>query len=86
MGPERVSWVGSSDQEASGSQCLLRSTTVKKIQITEGLAAAIHALVDASDAAQRAPADRQAARRAIEQALVVVKLARHEGFGDGTQR
>jgi hypothetical protein len=50
------------------------------------LAAALDALVEASDATERAPTDPQAARRAIEQALVVVKLARREGFGGGTQR
>jgi hypothetical protein len=59
---------------------------VKEIGITADLAAALHALVDASDAAERAPGDRQAARRAIEQTLVVVRLARCEGFGGGTQR
>jgi hypothetical protein len=53
--------------------------------ITEGLAAALHALVDASDAAERTPTDPQAARRAIEQALVVVNLARREGFGGKTR-
>ena len=79
-------WVGSSDQRASASQYPLRFTTVKEIEITEGLAAALHALGEASDAAERAPTDRQVARRAIEQALVVVKLARREGFGVGTQR
>ena len=83
---DRVIWVGSSDQRASGSRCPLRSTTVKEIGITKDLAAALHALVDASDAAERAPTDRQAARRAIEQALVVVRLARSDGFGGGTQR
>jgi hypothetical protein len=62
------------------------STTVTETEITEGLAAALHALVEASDAAERSPTDRQVARRAIEQALVVVKLARREGFGGGTQR
>ncbi len=59
---------------------------MKETEITEDLAAALHALVDASDAAERTPTDPQAARRAIEQALVVVKLARREGFGGGTQR
>jgi hypothetical protein len=59
---------------------------VKEIGITEDLASALHALVDASDAAEQAPTDRQAARRAMEQALVVVKLARREGFGGETER
>lgn len=70
----------------SASQWPLRSTTVTEMEITEGLAVALHALVDASDEAERAPTDPQAARRAIEQALVVVKLARSEGFGSETQR
>lgn len=52
--------------------------------ISEDLAAALAALVDASDAAEVAPTDRQAARRAIEQTLVVVNLARYEGFGLGS--
>jgi hypothetical protein len=59
---------------------------VKEIVITADLAAALHALVDASAAAERAPTDRQTARRAIEQAQVVVQLARREGFGGETPR
>lgn len=51
------------------------------ISISEDLAAALHALVEASDAADRTPTDGQAARRAIEQARLVVVLARSEGFG-----
>ena len=58
---------------------------MSEMEITEELAAALHALVDASEAAERTPTDPQAARRAIEQALVVAKLARREGFGEGTQ-
>jgi len=52
------------------------------MEITEQLASALHTLVQASDAAEAAPSDRQAARRAIEQATVVAQLARCEGFGD----
>jgi len=59
---------------------------MKQLEITEDLAAALHALVDASDAAERSPTDPQVARRAIEQALVVVRFARREGFGGGTRR
>lgn len=55
---------------------------MKDTTISEDLAAALHALVEASDAADRAPTDRQVARRAIEQARLVVDLARREGFGD----
>jgi hypothetical protein len=56
------------------------------MNITEGLAAALDALVDASDEAERTPTDRQAARRAIEQAKLVASLARREGFGGAKQR
>lgn len=56
------------------------------MNITEDLAAALHALVDASDEAERTPTNRQAARRAIEQAQLVVRLARREGFGGENQR
>ena len=52
------------------------------MDISEQLASALNTLVQASDEAEAAPADRQAARRAIEQATVVVHLARREGFGD----
>ncbi len=51
------------------------------MEISEHLAAALHALVRASDAAEASPSDSQAARRAIEQATVVAQLARREGFG-----
>ena len=56
------------------------------MEITDDLAAALHALVDASDAAEKTPTDRQVARRAIEQAQTVVQLARREGFGSGKYR
>jgi hypothetical protein len=52
------------------------------MEISEQLASALHTLVQASAAAEAAPSDRQAARRAIEQATVVAQLARREGFGD----
>jgi len=52
------------------------------MDISEQLASALNTLVQASDAAEAAPSDRQAARRAIEQATVVAQLARREGFGD----
>ncbi len=52
-------------------------------ELSEALAAALHALVRTSDAAKRAPGDRQAARRAIEAATVVAEIARQEGFGEG---
>jgi hypothetical protein len=45
------------------------------------LAAALRLLVQLSEAAEAAPSDRQAARRAIEQATVVAEIARREGFG-----
>ena len=51
------------------------------MEITEQLAAALHRLVHAAETAESAPSDRQAARRAIEQASVVAHLARSEGFG-----
>jgi hypothetical protein len=54
---------------------------VAKTHINQDLAAALHALVDAADAAQRTPTDRQAARRAVEQAQIVADLARREGYG-----
>ncbi len=43
--------------------------------ISEDLAAALHALVDLSVVAEASRTDPQAARRAIEQALVVVRIA-----------
>ena len=54
--------------------------------MSEQLASALHTLVQASDAAEAAPSDRQAARRAIEQATVVSRLARREGFGDNAHQ
>ncbi len=51
------------------------------MEISEQLAAALHRLVQAAENAESAPSDRQAARRAIEQASVVAHLARSEGFG-----
>ncbi len=54
---------------------------MNETSISEALATALQALVEASDAADRAPSDRQVARRAIEQARLVVELARREGFG-----
>ena len=50
------------------------------MEISEQLAAALHRLVQAADTAESTPSDRQAARRAIEQASVVAHLARNEGF------
>ena len=52
------------------------------MEISEDLAAALYQLVQATEAAEATPSDRQAARRAIEQASVVVHLARSKGFGD----
>ena len=54
--------------------------------MSEQLASALHTLVQASDAAEAAPSDRQAARRVIEQAIVVAQLARREGFGDNAHQ
>ena len=54
------------------------------MEISEDLAAALHMLVRATAATDAAPSDRQAARRAIEQASVVARRAKHEGFGDDT--
>lgn len=51
------------------------------MEISEDLADALDALVRASEAAEAAPSNRQAARRAVEQASLVVRLARIEGFG-----
>jgi hypothetical protein len=53
-----------------------------EITISEDLASALDALVKTSDAADQNPTDRQVARRAIEQARLVVELARREGFGN----
>lgn len=52
------------------------------MEISEELAAALHLLVRTADVAETAPSDRQAARRAIEQASVVARIAKNEGFGD----
>jgi hypothetical protein len=51
------------------------------MEISEYLAEALHVLAQATEAAEATPSDRQAARRAIEQASVVAYLARSEGFG-----
>jgi hypothetical protein len=51
------------------------------IEQSPQLAAALDRFVQASDAAEAAPGDRQAARRAIEAATVVAQLARRAGFG-----
>lgn len=53
------------------------------MEITEDLSQALHALVRAADAAEASPSDRQTARRAIEQAQLVVLLAKEQGFGGG---
>jgi hypothetical protein len=50
-------------------------------RISEELAKALHALVEATEAVEASPSDSQAARRAIERASVVSQLARREGFG-----
>jgi hypothetical protein len=54
--------------------------------ISDELASALDLLVAASVDAEAAPSDSQAARRAIERATVVARLARHEGFGPGADR
>jgi hypothetical protein len=54
------------------------------MEISEELAAALHLLVRTADVAETAPSDRQAARRAIEQASVVARIAKNEGFGEGS--
>lgn len=54
--------------------------------ITDDLAHALDALVDAAGEAERAPTDRQVTRRAIEAAQAVARLARREGFGRGDRR
>jgi hypothetical protein len=56
------------------------------MEITDELGAALNALVKAAEAAERSPTDRQAARRAIEQAQIVADLARSQGFGAGPIR
>ncbi len=53
------------------------------MEISERLTAALNLLVRTSEVAEASPSDRQAARRAIEQASVVARLARTEGFGSG---
>jgi septum formation protein len=52
-----------------------------RTDVSADLADALHALVRASEAAEAKPSDRQSARRAIEQAVVVARLAHREGFG-----
>ena len=52
------------------------------MEISEDLAAALHLPVRTTDVAEAAPSDRQAARRAIEQAGGVAHIALNEGFGD----
>jgi hypothetical protein len=54
---------------------------VRMPEISEQLARALDALVRASSEAERAPAGRQEARRAIEAASVVARIAREDGFG-----
>jgi len=51
------------------------------MEITEQLASALHDFVQASDAAEKSPSDRQTTRRVIEQSKLVAYLAKHEGFG-----
>jgi hypothetical protein len=51
------------------------------MEITEHLASALDALVEANEAAERSPSNRQSARRAIEQSKLVAQLATEEGFG-----
>jgi hypothetical protein len=51
------------------------------MEISDDLAAALDLLVRRSSEAEARPGDRNAARRAIEQAVVVAALARGEGFG-----
>lgn len=51
------------------------------MEISDRLATALDALVDAAAAADAMPNDRQRARRAIERATVVARVAREEGFG-----
>ncbi len=53
------------------------------MEVTARLAAALDDLVRADAAAAAAPGDRQAARRAIEQATIVARHARDEGVGPG---
>ena len=59
--------------------------SVRTHEISEELVAALHLLVRATEAARTAPSDRQSARRAIEQASVVSRLAKDEGFGTDSQ-
>lgn len=50
-------------------------------ELSPDLVAALGQLVRASDAAEAAPGDRQAARRAIEAATVLAQVACRAGFG-----
>jgi len=54
------------------------------MEISDELAHALAALVAANEAAEAAPGDRQAARRAIERCAIVAKLAKDEGLSDRT--
>ena len=55
-------------------------------EISAELTEALAELVRATEAARTSAGDRQAARRAIEQAAVVARLARQEGFGRAGER
>ncbi len=50
------------------------------MEISDRLAEALDELVRADAATRSRPADRQAARRAIEQAAIVARVAGDEGF------
>jgi len=51
------------------------------MEISQQLATALRLLAQTTEVAEATPSDRQAVRRAIEQASVVAHLARSEGFG-----
>ena len=51
------------------------------MEISESLAAALDDVVVTSAAAELSPMDRQAIRRAVEAAQMLVNVARQEGFG-----
>lgn len=51
------------------------------MEISDDLAAALDLLVRYSSDAEASPGDRNAVRRAIEQATVVAALALRQGFG-----
>ena len=59
---------------------------VEPTGISAALAEALAELVRATEAARGSAGDRQAARRAIEQAAVVARLGRGEGFGGAGER